>query len=133
LASKFRCTLVTPLAQVLDADVTYASVPAWDGLVGVAPSRAPLLLKLGDGTLRLDFAEGGSRYFFVAGGFAQMKDNRLSVITEEAIPAQEVVRSDAEAGLREAEARVALTDDEVDARLRKINRGKTLLQLAQKS
>jgi F-type H+-transporting ATPase subunit epsilon len=121
------------MAQVLDAEVTYASVPAWDGLVGVSPSRAPLLLKLGDGTLRLDFPEGGSRYFFLAGGFAQMKDNRLSLVTEEAIPAQEIVRTDVEAALREAQARVALSDDDVQARRRKINRGKTLLQLASRS
>lgn len=121
------------MAQVLDADVTYASIPAWDGLVGLAPSRAPLLLKLGDGALRLDFVEGGSRHFFLAGGFAQMKDNRLTLVTEEAIPAQEIVRGEVEAAMREAEARVSLTDDEVKAKLRKINRGRILLSLAEKA
>ena len=70
MAETLQCTLVTPSAQLLDEEITYASVPAWDGLIGIAPMRAPLLIKLEDGPLRLDFTQGGSRWFFVGGGFA---------------------------------------------------------------
>lgn len=129
MADTFRCTLVTPEQQLLDESVVYASIPAWDGQIGLAPQRAPLLVKLGDGALRLDFAKGGSRWFFLAGGFAQMKDNRLSLVTDEAVPAEEIVRKDAEASLREAEAKPAVTDEEVARQQRRIARSRAMLHL----
>ncbi|HAI13510.1 MAG TPA: hypothetical protein DCM28_17515, partial [Phycisphaerales bacterium] len=51
MATSFQCTLVTPERQLVDQPVTYASIPAWDGLMGVEPQRAPLMIKLGAGAL----------------------------------------------------------------------------------
>jgi len=130
VADSYQCTLVTPERQLLDEQVVYASVPAWDGLVGVAPQRAPLAIKLGDGPMRLDLPNGDSRWFFVGGGFAQMKDNKLSVLADEAVPADRIDTDEAQASLKEAEARVAIADDEVAQRRRQINRAKHLLALA---
>jgi len=129
MAQSLQCTLVTPEREVVDAEVTYASIPAWDGLQGVAPMRAPMLVKLGDGPLRLDFADGGSRWFFVGSGFAQVKDNRLSLLTSEAVPAGDIVRQDMQAALAEAQARVATTDEEVAKKTREVNRAKVMLTL----
>lgn len=129
MADSFQCTLVTPEEELLDERVTYASVPGWDGLLGVAPMHAPLLLKLGDGALRLDFQQGGSRWFFVGGGFAQMIDNKLTLLTAEAVPAETIVRKDVEAAMKESEARVALSDEDVARKGREINRGRVMLEL----
>jgi len=133
MAKTFQCTLVTPQKQVLAEQLTYASIPAWDGQIGIAPARAPLLVKLGDGALRLDLAEGEPRWFFLAGGFAQMKDNRLSLLTDEAVPADEIVTQEAQQALEEATQLSAGGDlDEVDQRRRRIDRARTLMRLAEK-
>ena len=132
MSHTFHCTLVTPEQKLLDEEVTYASVPAWDGLVGVAPSRAPMLIKLGDGPLRLDFTQGGSRYFFLGGGFAQMKDNRLSLLTAEAVPADQIVKSNAEADLKTARERQARSDDALDQKERDLNRARQLIHVSEK-
>ena len=50
----FQCTVVTPEQQVLDETVTQAILPAHDGQIGILTDRAPLLVKLGVGPLRLD-------------------------------------------------------------------------------
>ena len=125
----FQCTLVTPQEQLLDGAVTYASLPAWDGQIGIAPSRAPLMVKLGQGALRLDFVEGGSRWFFLGGGFAQMKDDRLSLLTDEAIPAEQIVREEARAALEKAQGLSAHTQEDVSSRQRQIERAKALQHL----
>lgn len=130
MAENFRCTIVTPEYQAFDGEVKYASIPAWDGQIGLMHQRAPLLVKLGDGPLRLDLASGGSQWFFVGGGFAQMKDNKLSVVTGEATQAQEIAGRDAEAALKEAQARVARTDEEVGRRGREVTRARSLMNLA---
>jgi len=125
----FHCTIVTPERQVLDEQVTYASIPAFDGQLGVAPQRAPLLAKLGDGQLRIDFATGGSRFFFLAGGFAQMHDNKLVLLSEEAIPVEEIVHEQAQKALQEALALHAVSDAEVQIKSRKLTRARALLAL----
>ena len=127
----FQCTLVTPEAQLLDEQVVYASIPAWDGLMGIAPQRAPLMAKLGDGVLRLDFAKGGSRAFFVGGGFARMKDNRLTLLAGEAVAATDIVGQDAQAALTQAQAMSGITDDQVAQKQRRVERAKTLLHLVE--
>jgi F-type H+-transporting ATPase subunit epsilon len=123
--------LVTPERQVIDDEVTYASVPAWDGLLGVAPQRAPLLVKLGDGPLRLDLASGLSQSFFVGGGFAQMKDNRLTLLTAEAVPADQIDVQAARDMLRQAEHQVPVTDEEAAGRDRQARRARAMIDLAE--
>ena len=132
MAETLQCTLVTPSAQLLDEEITYASVPAWDGLIGIAPMRAPLLIKLEDGPLRLDFTQGGSRWFFVGGGFAQMQGNHLSLLTSEAVPGEDIVLRDAEGMLQEATGLEAVSDEDVLRKHRQVTRARALIGLAQR-
>jgi F0F1-type ATP synthase epsilon subunit len=67
----FSCVLVTPEQQVLDESLTQAIIPAVDGLLGILTHRAPLL----------DLASGQRRTFQINGGVAQMKDNKLTILT----------------------------------------------------
>jgi len=103
----FQCTVVTPEQQTLDTPATQAIVPAHDGLIGILTGRAPLLVKLGLGALRVDGTDGQTREFFIDGGVAQMKDNRLTILTTEATPVDELNAEAARAALAEATARVA--------------------------
>lgn len=142
-AKTFRCRLITPEAQVLDTDVTYASIPAWDGLMGIQPGRAPIVAKLGLGELRLDFpdtgsARGGSRFFFIEDGFLQMVSDRLTILAREAAPMEQLTESDAEAELAAAMARTVPADHphpgkEFEAVNRQRRRAEVKLRLARKA
>jgi F-type H+-transporting ATPase subunit epsilon len=101
----FQCVLVTPEQQVLDEQVAQAILPAHDGLVGILTGRSPLLVKLAAGTLRVDLPGGGRRFYYVDGGVAQMKDNRLTILSKEAAPADQIDAEAARAELLEAQAR----------------------------
>ena len=103
----FQCTLVTPEQQVLDEQVAQAIIPGHDGLFGILTGRAPLLVKLAPGTLRVDLPGGGRRFFYVDGGVAQMKDNRLTILSKEAAPADQIDVEAARAEYAEAQARQA--------------------------
>lgn len=110
MAKTFRCRLITREAQVLDEPAVAAVVPAWDGLFGVLPGRAPIVAQLGTGELRLDFpdngpAKGGSRSFFVDDGFVQMVNNELTILAVRAIAAEGLSESEAQAEVSELAAR----------------------------
>ena len=106
MATTFRCSIVTPTEGVFDDEVTYASFPAWDGQQGVMTGQSPLLSRLGFGSLRLDFPEGGSRWYLLEGGFAQVQNGELTLLTDRATPAERLSLQEAEAELAEATARV---------------------------
>jgi len=113
VANLITCRLVTPSEELLNEEVLYASVPQHDGLVGCQHGTSPLVAQLGIGKLRLDFpsdAGGGSREYFIDGGFIKMADNELIILAERAIAAEEIIESEARAELAEANARV-IPDD----------------------
>ncbi|RMH30516.1 MAG: F0F1 ATP synthase subunit epsilon [Planctomycetota bacterium] len=113
-ARSFACTLITPAARVFDEDATEAILPLHDGSAGVLPRRAPFVAELGVGEFRVTFAEGGSRSFYVDSGFAQMTGDRLTLLAEAAIPAEELSLSEAEAELAEAVARKPQNAEEME-------------------
>jgi F-type H+-transporting ATPase subunit epsilon len=83
----FHCDIVTPDREVFKESVSSVVLPAHDGYLGILTNRAPLLVRLGAGTLTATLARGGETAFQVRGGVAQMKDNHLTVLTETATPA----------------------------------------------
>lgn len=126
-AKVFQCKLVTPTAALVNDPVTYASVPAWDGLMGFLPGRAPMLGRLGVGELRLDFpdtdkGEGASRSFVISGGVVRMDNDQMTILAEQAIPAEELSVAAAEAELKNAKDQQAA--DFARAKLSLAQRGK---------
>jgi len=124
----FRCKLVTPAAALVDGEVSYASVPAWDGLIGFLPGRSAFLGKLGTGELRLDMAgdkSGESKSFLVDGGFIRMADDQMTILAETALPADAI-----QPGAAEAELKAAQTEDNPDKRARAKARARVMSQLA---
>jgi F-type H+-transporting ATPase subunit epsilon len=84
-----QCVVVTPERTVLDTTVDFVVVPMYDGELGVLPGRAPLIGRLGPGELRTKRGNDVKR-FFVDGGFAQVRDNVVTVLTPRAVPAEQI-------------------------------------------
>lgn len=110
MATTFRCKLITPEAQVFDDAATAAVIPCWDGLLGILPNRAPMVMQLGTGQLRVDFpdkggSKGGSRAFFIDDGFVQMVNNELTILAAHAVGAEKLTEADAQAELASINAR----------------------------
>ena len=80
----FHCDIVTPDRETFSGQVKGVVLPAHDGLVGILTGRAPMLVRLGTGKLTADLAAGGQETYAISGGVAQMKDNRLTILTEKA-------------------------------------------------
>lgn len=129
---------MTPSEELLNEQVEYASVPAWDGLIGFQHGGASLVSRLGLGKLRLDFPASngsGSREFLVEGGFLEMSNNELVILAEFAIAAEQIIESDAKAQLAEAEARIVPEDapnklEAVERVTREKERARLMLSMA---
>ena len=126
----FQCTVVTPEEQTLDEQAAQVILPAHDGLLGILTDRAPLLAKLGVGPLRVDLANGQKRFYLIDGGIAQMKDNKLTILTEQATPASEIDAETARAEYAEAVARRITDQKSFDDRDRQIRKAQAKQQMA---
>jgi len=82
MAATFECSVVTPEAEVYRGQVSYVVVPAHDGEIGFAPGRAPILLQVGAGSLRMTVESGSQKTLAVSGGFAQMSASGLTVLAD---------------------------------------------------
>ncbi len=82
---RIQCVVVTPERTLFDELVESVVLPLLDGELGILPGRSPLLGRLGYGELRTRSGAGAQRYF-VDGGFAQVRDNVVTVLTNRAIP-----------------------------------------------
>jgi F-type H+-transporting ATPase subunit epsilon len=75
--------VISPEQTLYEGDATSVVAPAHDGEVGILTGHAPMMALLGRGILRLS-GPGGDRRFNVTGGFLQVVDNQVRVVTEEA-------------------------------------------------
>src|SRR3972149_6587008 len=79
----FHCSVITPERAVLECESRFVAFPAHDGEMGVLRDRAPLVCKLGSGALRVQTSDT-AHVLFVEGGFAQVLNNRVTILTEQA-------------------------------------------------
>jgi F-type H+-transporting ATPase subunit epsilon len=96
-----KCVVVTPERTELDREAQYVSLPMFDGEMGVLEGRAPMIGRLGYGTLRLQTAACQERYYF-DGGFAQVENNTVNILTGKLIPIDLIKSDEALAALEKA-------------------------------
>ncbi len=78
-----KVSVISPEKTLFDGSVDSMVAPAFDGEVGILPGHAPMMTLLGKGTLRLG-PDGNAGRFRVEGGFLQVVDDAVRVVTERA-------------------------------------------------
>ena len=129
-SGSLQCVVVTPEATIVDTSADFVASPLFDGEAGVAPGRAPLIGRLGYGELRVR-SGGDTRRFFVDGGFVQVADNVVSVLTNRAVPAERLNATAAAEQLQTALSSHAAGSAEMAIRDRQIAQARGQLRVAQ--
>ncbi len=102
MAETFGFELVSPEKLLLSVDAEMVTVPGDAGDMGILPGHAPVISSLRLGVIEVTKAGGGEERIFVAGGFAEMSNNKLTVLAEEAMPVADLKRDKLEAKLKDA-------------------------------
>lgn len=103
MAEELQLRVVTPRAAVIDQSVLEVTAPGTVGEFGVLPEHANFLSSLESGKLSYRDARGTKNYA-VRGGFAEVSDNVMTVLTEAAEAAADIDAARARADLEAAEA-----------------------------
>ena len=83
MSDSLKVSVISPERVLFEGTARGVIAPAFDGELGILPMHAPLMTLLGRGTLRVDTADGEKR-FAVDGGFLQVVDDAVRVVTEQA-------------------------------------------------
>jgi len=115
MANTLRLEIVTPDAKTYSEDVDMVTLPGAEGEMGIYPQHVPLLTQIVPGELVA--RKDGRDYFLAIGeGFAEITGERVAIMTDMAIRAENIDEAKVEEARRRAEARLAEhIDDEETA------------------
>jgi F-type H+-transporting ATPase subunit epsilon len=113
MANTIKLEIVTPEAKIFSDDVDMVTLTGSDGQMGILPQHMPLMTQLVAGEI---IAQKGPDTIFLAvgDGFVQVTGDRVAILTDMAIEADNIDEAKAEEALRRAEARLAekISDEE---------------------
>jgi F-type H+-transporting ATPase subunit epsilon len=114
VADQLALELATPTRMVVAESVDEVVIPGSEGYFGVLPGHAPLLATLGIGELTYRIGRD-ERHVAVAGGFAEVRNDKVIVLADTAEAPQDIDRARAERARDRAEQRLAgRAQEEVD-------------------
>src|SRR6185369_8548731 len=105
MAATLKLEIVTPEAKIYSEDVDMVTLPGVEGEMGIFPMHVPLMTQLAAGEVSV--RKGGQDYFLAVGdGFVEVTGDRVSILTDMAIRAENIDEAKAEEARRRAESRL---------------------------
>jgi F-type H+-transporting ATPase subunit epsilon len=114
MADTLRLEIVTPQAIAFSEDVHMVTLPAAEGQIGIYPQHVRLITQVVPGEIIVT-KDGEDRFLAVGEGLVEVTGTRVSIVTDMAIPADQIN----EAKIQEARDRAAarlrekISDEEV--------------------
>ncbi len=128
MANTLKLEIVTPDAKTYSEEVEMVTLPGAEGEMGIYPNHVPLMAQVVPGEVVA--RKGGQDYFLAIGeGFVEITSNRVAILTDMAIKAENIDEAKAEEARRRAEARLAEKLDDEEAALVSASLAHSLAQL----
>ena len=116
MAATLRLEIVTPEAKTYSEDVEMVTLPGVEGEMGIYPMHVPLMTQMVAGELAV--RKDGREYFLAVGeGFVEITADKVAIMTDMAIRAEQIDEAKADEARKRAEARLAQKLDDEEAAL----------------
>src|SRR5262245_45437486 len=114
MAATLKLEIVTPEAKIYSEDVEMVTLPGVEGEMGIYPMHVPLMTQIAAGEVAV--RKDGRDYFLAVGeGFVQITGDKVAIMTDMAIKADDIDEAKAEEARKRAEARLAEKLDDEEA------------------
>jgi F-type H+-transporting ATPase subunit epsilon len=127
-----HCIVVTPEQTVRDTAADFVVVTLFDGEIGIGPGHTPLIGRLGYGEMRIRHGNQVER-FYVEGGFVEVVDNVVSLLTNRAIAADKIDEQAASQRMEAAFSQAAHTPELMAARQQAEAQARAQLRVARRA
>ena len=105
MAATLKLEIVTPEAKIYSEEVEMVTLPGVEGEMGIYPMHVPLMTQIVAGELAV--RKDGRDYFLAVGeGFVEITADKVAIMTDMAIRAEQIDEAKAEEARKRAESRL---------------------------
>ena len=106
--------VVSAEESIFSGDARFVALPGEAGELGIYPRHTPLITRVKPGSVRIEKADGGEEFVFVAGGILEVQPNRVTVLSDTAIRGKDLDEQKAAEAKRAAEEALRNAKSDVD-------------------
>ena len=103
MAATLHIDVVSAEESLFSGEATFVVLPGEAGELGIYPRHAPLITRIKPGAVRIQTAEGGEEFIFVAGGILEVQPKVVTVLADTAIRGADLDEAKANEALKRAE------------------------------
>ncbi len=106
MAGTIHVDVVSAEESIFSGEAKFVALPGEAGELGIFPRHTPLITRIRPGAVRIETADGGEEFVFVAGGILEVQPNCVTVLSDTAVRGKDL--DDEKANEAKAAAQEAL-------------------------
>ena len=114
MANTIHVDVVSAEESIFSGEATFVALPGEEGELGIYPRHTPLITRIKPGSVRIDLADGGEEFVFVAGGILEVQPDRVTVLSDTAIRGRDLDEQKAEEARKQAQEALTHAKSEID-------------------
>jgi F-type H+-transporting ATPase subunit epsilon len=112
--STIHVDVVSAETLIFSGEAKFVALPGESGELGILPKHTPLITRIRPGAVRIEKADGGEEFVFVAGGILEVQPNVVTVLADTAIRGKDLDEAKAEEAKKRAEEALRNKDASMD-------------------
>src|ERR1700712_4916913 len=112
MAGTIHVDVVSAEESIFSGEAKFVALPGEAGELGIYPRHTPLITRIRPGAVRIETADGGEEFVFVAGGILEVQPHTVTVLSDTAIRGKDL--DDERASVAKAAAEEALKNAKTD-------------------
>jgi F-type H+-transporting ATPase subunit epsilon len=110
----FQVDVVSAEEKIFSGQAKFVALPGESGELGILPGHTPLITRIKPGSVRIELADGGKEFVFVAGGILEVQPHCVTVLSDTAIRGKDLDESRAEAAREVAQEAIKNAKSAID-------------------
>ena len=113
-AHTLHVDVVSAHESIYSGKARFIVLPGESGELGIYPRHTPLITRVRPGAVRIETADGGEEFVFIAGGILEVQPDRVTVLSDTAIRGKDLDEEKANEARRAAEEALRDAKSEID-------------------
>ncbi len=106
--------VVSAEEQIFSGEAKFVALPGEGGELGILPQHTPLITRIKPGAVRIERADGGEEFVFVAGGILEVQPGTVTVLADTAIRGKDLDEAKASEAKKLAEEAMKNAKSDID-------------------
>ena len=114
MANTIHVDVVSAEESIFSGEATFVVLPGEAGELGILPKHTPLITRIKPGSVRIEKADGGEEFVFVAGGILEVQPTVVTVLSDTAIRGKDLDEAKASEARKDAEEALKNANNDMD-------------------